>query len=181
MGMTSIWRRPLGKKFWIGLAILCVAIAGLPSAYDAVTWLRHRTIRYRGTDIAMPFGWIYDRSSTPLGVKRPTWNGLYDSSLSVDKNRPTTMDAATHLRKWTDLETRFFPEANVSDDLPDGFKEADGHGLLCAREVFSQVITMHCLSKDAVWNVNYFGSEADIKQANEIVRQILSKQAEFRW
>jgi len=91
------------------------------------------------------------------------------------------MDAATHLRVWTDLKTRFFPDANVSDGLPDGFKGSDGQGLLCVKEEMGEFISLYCISKDAVWNFSYFGSEADIKQANEIVRQILSKQAEFQW
>ncbi len=183
MSETSIWKRPLGRKFLLWVAGICiavvVAIAAYPYATSAIIWSAHRTVAYRGSSIALPFRWVYDSSSSPLTVEKPSWNLPLNSSLSIDETYWKPADAELHINKRKELDHLIHTQHPIGT-APDTIAPAQGVALLCAEDSYPWGIDLRCMSDDAAWLFNFSGQRDDLPDARAIVDYVLNHRHEFK-
>jgi len=182
---TSIWRRPLGRRFWAWSLTVCALLlllgTAFPYLYGAMVWWEHPTVAYRGVVIKVPCCWIYDRNGTPLTINRPSWalagNG---SSFSIDRRNIADADTTKAIALWKRF--RMISDvphtSGLTVDHPPEFNDAR---LICAQSMDTahNMYEMHCMSTNAQWTFYLLGTRADAGRVYPVIEYVLSHATQF--
>ena len=162
------------------LVTLCCAttICFYPFLSSSITWMRNSHFRYRNrTEVKLPFRWISGDSIGLSLVKPAAAINIFphlDTSLSIS-------DYGPDFKASDEGRARSFDFLGIIDSTgtPDEpTYPFTSEGLLCSRVDKralrpSEYWFIVCLSSDSRYLIQYTGKGDDIREASEIVKQVM--------
>jgi hypothetical protein len=161
------------------IALCCVAtIYFYPFLSSSITWMRNSHFRYENSkEIKLPFRWISGDSIGLSLVKPAAAINIFphlDTSLSISDRGPG-------FRASDEGRARSFDFLGIVDSMgtPDEpTYPFTSEGLLCSRvdnqpTKPSEYWLIVCLSSDSRYLIQYTGKGDDIREASEIVKQVV--------
>jgi hypothetical protein len=179
--VTSIWNKPLGKTFWtIALSVTLASLTFVilyPLLHAGLEWSAHPNMRYRGITFSLPFGWVLSYTDASLTLKKP-WPSILtgmESSLFIQKGDPFNDRRDALITEWEKLH----PSSSLWTEV-DLFPTSSNHSTLhlyCkSQNVMSGWrIRLECLSSDGVWTFRFLGKQSDMRQAVDIIHNVIAR------